>query len=117
MALQMVWWSAMANDPNLAEQWASYPNSFLATDASNVSVNVHHLRPARGTFVWHNTQLVSVQHQPPSTPLLIHDTGATAWRSSLQPMWPWLARVGMAGAGAMAGPGDCRAFSHTGTKA
>ncbi|KAJ9519662.1 hypothetical protein QJQ45_013288 [Haematococcus lacustris] len=72
---EMVWWSAMANDPNLAEQWASYPNSFLATDASNVSVNVHHLRPARGTFVWHNTQLVSVQHQPPSTPLLIHDTG------------------------------------------
>ncbi|KAJ9519531.1 hypothetical protein QJQ45_000628 [Haematococcus lacustris] len=46
------------------------------TDASNVSITVQHLMPAKGTYVWRNTQLVSVQQQPPSTPLLVHDTGA-----------------------------------------
>ncbi|KAJ9519779.1 hypothetical protein QJQ45_013453 [Haematococcus lacustris] len=44
------------------------------TDASNVSITVQHLMPAKGTYVWRNTQLVSVQQQPPSTPLLVHDT-------------------------------------------
>ncbi|KAL6747626.1 hypothetical protein V8C86DRAFT_1292221 [Haematococcus lacustris] len=72
---EMVWWSAMATDPNLAKDWATNPQTFLVTDASNVSVNVQHLLPARGTYVWRNTQLVSVQQQPPSAPLLVHDTG------------------------------------------
>ncbi|KAJ9519543.1 hypothetical protein QJQ45_000626 [Haematococcus lacustris] len=47
------------------------------TDASNVSITVQHLMPAKGTYVWRNTQLVSVQQQPPSTPLLVHDTDET----------------------------------------
>ncbi|KAL6751341.1 hypothetical protein V8C86DRAFT_3142256 [Haematococcus lacustris] len=75
---EMVWWRAMAADPSLAVDWATQLPVFLVTEASNGSVSVQHLRSVRGSFVWRNTQLVSVQQRPPSTPLLLHDTGASA---------------------------------------
>ncbi|GFH07682.1 hypothetical protein HaLaN_02515 [Haematococcus lacustris] len=72
---EMVWWRAMAADPSLAVDWATQLPVFLVTEASNGSVSVQHLRSVRGSFVWRNTQLVSVQQRQPSTPLLLHDTG------------------------------------------
>ncbi|KAJ9531960.1 hypothetical protein QJQ45_003677 [Haematococcus lacustris] len=49
----------------------------IPSDEANFSASplVKELRPSRFTFNWSNVQLVSVEAQPPSAPLLVHDTG------------------------------------------
>ncbi|KAJ9533023.1 hypothetical protein QJQ45_018107 [Haematococcus lacustris] len=50
----------------------------IPNDEANLTLSplVKELRPSRLTFLWSNVQLVSVEAQPPSAPLLVHDTGA-----------------------------------------
>ncbi|KAJ9504925.1 hypothetical protein QJQ45_005441 [Haematococcus lacustris] len=49
----------------------------IPSDEANFSASplVKELRPSRFTFNWSNVQLVSVEAQLPSAPLLVHDTG------------------------------------------
>ncbi|KAJ9505040.1 hypothetical protein QJQ45_020198, partial [Haematococcus lacustris] len=53
----------------------------IPSDEANFSASplVKELRPSRFTFNWSNVQLVSVEAQLPSAPLLVHDTGEGAW--------------------------------------
>ncbi|KAL6759615.1 hypothetical protein V8C86DRAFT_1273503 [Haematococcus lacustris] len=69
---EMVWWVWLSRRSRPYGWWMPL-ESFQAN--FSVSPLVKELRPSRFTFNWSNVQLVSVEAQPPSAPLLVHDTG------------------------------------------
>ncbi|GFH23284.1 hypothetical protein HaLaN_20875, partial [Haematococcus lacustris] len=70
---EMTWWTWLSQSSPVMN-WILPMDVFEAN--LTVSPLVKELRPSRLTFLWTDVQLVSVEAQPPSAPLLVHDTGA-----------------------------------------
>ncbi|KAL6759593.1 hypothetical protein V8C86DRAFT_3024802 [Haematococcus lacustris] len=69
---EMTWWTWLSqSSPTTA--WIVPLDVFEAN--LSASSLVKELRPRRQGFMWTDVQLVSVEAQLPSTPLLVHDTG------------------------------------------